>query len=255
QELAGLRLPGVDEAGLGKALAPLEELHAEVAASAEGDGEGPAPDAFHARLKQALAAAAPVQSTVAAWARQSHEAWQLARARRDALRGNQQRLDAGQANLRDEVMRLVNHLREAGIEAQPVCDLVRVTDKRWQPAIEAYLRSHVEALLVPAGREEDAVRVYRSLQGARAVYGVKLALPSQARSHRQECLAEDSVAALVEGDNADAVAYLRRQLGDLRCVETEAEVVRTRQGLTRDGLVAKGGGIERRRLPSSGELK
>src|SRR5690606_20295952 len=48
---------------------------------------------------------------------------------------------------------------------------------------------------------------------------------------------------------------LRRQLGDLRCVETEAEVVRTRQGLTRDGLVAKGGGIERRRLPSSGELK
>ena len=255
QELATLRLPGVDEAGLGKALAPLEELHAEFAATAQGDGEGPAPDAFHARLKQALAAAAPVQSTVAAWARQSHEAWQLARARRDALRGNQQRADAGQANLRDEVMRLVNHLREAGIEAQPVCDLVRITDKRWQPAIEAYLRSHVEALLVPAGYEEEAVRVYRSLQGARAVYGVKLALPSQARGQRPERLAGDSVAGLIEGDNADAVAYLRRQLGDLRCVETEAEVVRSRQGLTRDGLVAKGGGIERRRLPSSGELK
>lgn len=255
REVAALRLPGVDEAGLGKALAPLEELHAEVAAAPGGDGEGPAPDAFHARLKQALAAAAPVQATVAAWARQSHEAWQLARARRDALRGNQQRLGAGQANLRDEVMRLLNHLREAGIEARPVCDLVRVTDKRWQPAIEAYLRSHVEALLVPAGQAEDAVRVYRSLQGARAVYGVKLALPSQARAHRQDRLAEDSVAALVEGEDADAVAYLRRQLGDLRCVETEAEVVRSRQGLTRDGLVAKGGGIERRRLPSSGELK
>src|SRR5690606_23375572 len=44
QELVALRLPGVDEAGLGKALAPLEELHAEVAAAPGGDGEGPAPD-------------------------------------------------------------------------------------------------------------------------------------------------------------------------------------------------------------------
>lgn len=253
EEVAALRLPGVDGAVLAQALEPLRALQEEVATA--GHGEGPAPDAFHARLRQALAAAAPVQATIAAWARQSHEAWQLARARRDAARGNRQRLDAGQVSLRDEVMRLLNHLREAGIEARPVCDLVRVTDKSWQPAIEAYLRSHVEALLVPAGQEEDAVRVYRSLQGARAVYGVKLALPSQARSHRLEHPAPDSVAALIEGDNADAVAYLRRQLGDLRCVETEAEVVRARQGLTRDGLVAKGGGIERRRLPSSGELK
>src|SRR5690606_26512012 len=60
REVAALRLPGVDEAGLATALAPLDALHAEVAATPDGDGEGPAPDAFHARLKQALAAAAPV---------------------------------------------------------------------------------------------------------------------------------------------------------------------------------------------------
>ena len=254
RELAALDLPGVDAAALAGTQAPLEALHGQLSALADAEA-GPSPEGFHARLREALAAAAPLQTTVSAWSRHAHEAWQLARARRDAARGNQQRLDAGQAGLRDEVMRLLNYLREAGVEARPVCDLVSVSDKRWQPAIEAYLRSHVEALLVPAGQEEQAVRVYRSLQGARAVYGVKLALPSQARGGRQDRPAEGSVAALIEGDEPDAVAYLRRQLGELRCVETEAEVVRSRQGLTRDGLVAKGGGIERRRLPASGELK
>jgi chromosome segregation protein len=255
QEVVALGLPGVDIAHLAQTRTALDQLHGQIAALAPDAELALAADAVHAQLSQAMQATAPAQASVGAWARHSHEAWQLARARRDAAKGNQQRMDAGQAGLRDEVMRLLNYLREAGIEAQPVCDLVRVSDKRWQPAIEAYLRSHVEALLVPAGREEDAVRVYRSLQGARAVYGVKLALPSQARGGRAERPAEDAVAALIEGDNADAVAYLRRQLGELRCVETEAEVVRSRQGLTRDGLVAKGGGIERRRLPASGDLK
>src|SRR5690606_1219071 len=64
-----------------------------------------------------------------------------------------------------------------------------------------------------------------------------------------------SVAALLEGVNADALAFLRRQLGELRCVETEAELVRSRQGLTRDGLLSRGGSIERLRLPAAGDLR
>src|SRR5690606_37169699 len=60
---------------------------------------------------------------------------------------------------------------------------------------------------------------------------------------------------LQEGVNADALAFLRRQLGELRCVETEAELVRSRQGLTRDGLLSCGGSIERLRLPAAGDLR
>ena len=66
---------------------------------------------------------------------------------------------------------------------RPVCDLVCVTDRDWQPAIEAYLRTHVEALLVPPEHEERAVRLVRGLHGSRAVYGAKLALASHARRH------------------------------------------------------------------------
>ncbi|MBB3345533.1 SbcC/MukB-like Walker B domain-containing protein [Luteimonas sp. RC10] len=255
QAVHGLGVAELDAARIDAAVAPWRDWAGALSELAPDAAIALAPDRFHAQALEALASAAPLRAAVATRARAAHEAWQAARSRRDALKGNQQRLSVGKAGLRDDVMRLMNYLHDAGIEAQPVCDLVRVRDAAWQPAIEAYLRSHVEALLVPAGQEEQAVRVYRALQGARAVYGVKLALPGAARGQRGERPAADSVAALIEGDDADAVAYLRRQLGDLRCVETEAEVVRSRQGLTRDGLVAKGGGIERRRLPAGSELR
>src|SRR5690606_17676264 len=75
------------------------------------------------------------------------------------------------------------------------------------------------------------------------------------QSRGAEQPAAGSVAALLEGVNADALAFLRRQLGELRCVETEAELVRSRQGLTRDGLLSRGGSIERLRLPAAGDLR
>jgi len=169
-------------------------------------------------------------------------------------RNNQQRASAGKAELHPDVSRLRDYLADAGIEATPVCDLVRIVDPDWQPAVEAYLRRHVEALLIAPDQEEDAMRVYRSLRGPQAVYGVKLALASQARRARVST-ARDSVAVLVEGDNADAVDYLRMQLGELKRVSTEKEAIAARSALTQDGFLTKGGSIERRRLPGSDELK
>lgn len=211
---------------------------------------------LHAQAHKALAAAGPLIAAADGHARQLHATFDEAQARLAAARQNQKRLAAGQAELNADAVRLMSYLHDEGIDAQPVCDLVRVTDATWQPVIEAYLRSNVEALLVPAADEERATRLYRSLQGGRSVYGVKLALSSQARGGRgADRPASDSVAALLDGDNADALAFLRRQLGELRCVETEAELIRSRQGLTRDGLLAKGGSIERLRLPAAGDLK
>src|SRR3546814_9658902 len=55
---------------------------------------------------------------------------------------------------------LFRSLADAGIDANPICDLVKITDPQWQPALEAYMGIHVDALLVPEGRERelDAIR-------------------------------------------------------------------------------------------------
>src|SRR5690606_17999096 len=139
-------------------------------------------------------------------ARELHAARDKARDALAAARQNHKRLAAGQSELHPDTVRLMGYLRDADIASVPVCDLVKVADPAWQPAIEAYLRSNVEALLVPAADEEHAVKLYRGLHGGRAVYGVKLALSSHARSGRGgDAPAVDSVAALLQGDDPAAL--------------------------------------------------
>ncbi|MCX7515064.1 SbcC/MukB-like Walker B domain-containing protein [Frateuria hangzhouensis] len=256
EEVRKLGLPTVDVTALATARAVWNGWH-DTLAALSGDAALPwEAGPLHAQAHQALAAARPLIDAVDGHARALHAAFDEAQGRLAAARQNQKRLAAGQAELHPDAVRLMSYLRDEGIDAQPVCDLVRVTDPAWQPVIEAYLRSNVEALLVPAADEERATRLYRSLQGGRAIYGVKLALSSHARGGRGGTdPAAGSVAALLDGDSAEALAFLRRQLGELRCVETEAELIRSRQGLTRDGLLAKGGSIERLRLPATGDLK
>lgn len=250
-----LDLPGVDGTALVHAMAPWGALFRQLS-ELPGDAEiDLPPDALHAQLHAAMTQAAPTMALVASRAHDLRSELDTARQRAKNARQNQARLNAGQAELRADVIRLMHYFEDADIPCRPVCDLVQVTDTAWQGAIEAYLRSHVEALLVPIEHEARAVKLYRSLQGGRAVYGVKIALTSQARSSRSDARISDGyVAGLLRGDD-DALAYLRRQLGELRCIETEAEVVRAKQGLSRDGLVVKGGGVERLRLPAATELK
>ncbi|WP_300617122.1 SbcC/MukB-like Walker B domain-containing protein [Dokdonella sp.] len=255
REIGKLGLPALDTEKLTDAQSTWSDWHDALAALAS-DADLPwTPDLLHAQARAALAAATPLLEAVDALARERHAALEKARDKLAAARRNQKRADAGQAELNPDAVRLMNYLHDEGIDAKPVCDLVKVRDASWQPAIEAYLRSNIEALLIPARDEERAVKLYRSLQGTRSVYGVKLALASKARDARNDAFSADSVAALLDGDDEGALAFLRRQLGELRCVDTEAELIRSRQGLTRDGLLAKGGSIERLRLPAAADLK
>ena len=251
---ARLELPGLDAAVLAQARSAWQHWHdalAELPAEAELPWD---PAELFSRAQQALVAVQPLIAAIDGHARALHARVDEARGRLEAVRANQKRLAAGQAELNPDVLRLMGYLHDEGIAARPVCDLVRVADPAWQGAIEAYLRSNVEALLIPAADEARAVKLYRARSGGRSVYGVKLALSSQC-PRESEPPRQDSVAALLQGDSVEALGFLRRQLGELRCVDSEAELIAARQGLTRDGLLAKGGSIERLRLPAPGELK
>jgi energy-coupling factor transporter ATP-binding protein EcfA2 len=154
-----------------------------------------------------------------------------------------QRVKAGRAPLLQSTQRLLSELGDHGVQATPVCDLVRVTDSVWQPVIEAYLGNGLEALLVSAGQEDEAFRIYRGLTGPRAIYGAKIA--QESRQDLDSAPAAGTVAALITGDNPAAVAYLRRKLGDLRCATSDKEALAGQRTLTQDGMLVSGGEIER----------
>lgn len=230
-------------------------LHATVSAQSVDGALPMQPERLFDDVRQGVHALQPLLAAVEAHARAQRVAFESANDRLATATQNQKRLAAGQAELGADTVRLMHYLQEEGIEARPVCDLVRVSDPDWQFVIEGYLRGNVEALLIPEQHEQRAVKLLRALGGGRAVYGVKLAMSSHARNHRGASPAPDSVAALLDGDNAEALAFLRRQLGELRRVDSEPELLRSRQGLTRDGVLARGGSIERLRLPAAGDLR
>lgn len=158
----------------------------------------------------------------------------------------------GRAQLSPEVHRLQTELRDRGLHPMPVCDLVKITDVAWQPVIEAYLGRNIEALLIPTSEEEEAFRIYRGLTGQRAIYGAKIAMESRQSFGKS---VERGVAELIDGDHPAAVAYLRRQFGDLRRATTDAEALAGPRTLTQDGMLLSGGELERLRPVSANQFK
>jgi hypothetical protein len=159
-----------------------------------------------------------------------------------SLEENLRRIAEGRAPLTENVQRLMSALRDQGLSPTPLCDVVRITDGEWQPAIEAYLGPHLQALLVPGEQEKRAFVIYRGLPG---VYGAKIVIESHHRESRPTTVG--SVAELIEGTVPAAVAYLRAQLGDTRRADGE-EALDSRRALTRDGMLVRGGAMERLKL-------
>jgi uncharacterized protein YPO0396 len=173
--------------------------------------------------------------------------------RRDA-RTALDRAQRGLSPLRPQVLMLQRVLEDAGIPTTPVCDVVSIKDAKWQPAIEAYLASNVEALLVPADKELEAINTYKGLKGSQTIYGVKLALPSRGRPW-QAPGGGRYAAQLIDGDDKAAVRYLQGELGRLSLAESSHELQVGVRALSVEGMLSTGGGIERLRFPATNELK
>lgn len=163
-----------------------------------------------------------------------------------------QRVKEGRSRLSSETENLLKELRDNGINATPVCDLVRITDPSWQPIIEAYLGRNVEALLVSKEHESAAFSLYRGLTGPRAIYGAKIVAAS--KQHAIDHVS-GSVAELIEGDDPAAVAYLRKQFGGTIRAVTDAEAINAKSALTQDGMLTHSGEYNRIKPATRSQLK
>ncbi len=195
-------------------------------------------------LARAIKVAREAHSQVLkAWSNQNAVVSDLEQALAGA-KENLERARQGKAPLPPGVASLMRHLADHGVNSTPVCDLVRVTEERWQPAIEGLLSdANLTALLVDERDEKQAFSLYRALVGRGAIYGVKLVRPSQIRLDRSPQIG--SVAELVAGEDAVAVAFIRKLLGTIRQAETDDEALAGGRALTPDGMLVGDATIER----------
>lgn len=157
-----------------------------------------------------------------------------------SARENQDRIAKGKPPLEGPAQDLKRRLAHAGIEATPVCDLVRIEDPEWQPVMESYLGpSNMQALLVEETDERKAFRVAREAK----VYGAKVVLPSKFASRVSP--RRGAVGELITGNSTAAVNYLRSKFGETQRAETEDECFAHRSALMKDGMYLADGEMVR----------
>lgn len=156
--------------------------------------------------------------------------------------------EQGKVQLSPATESLQAALAQAGIEATPVCELVRVQDKRWQPAIEAVLGRNMEALIVAPEDEVAAYRIYRGLQGR--VFGASVVKLGQYRQWLNQ-FERGSAAELIESDSPFALAFMHKMLGRYMLVKTEEELKRHRYAMTQDGMLSTETTVRKNRLSAT----
>lgn len=197
-------------------------------------------DAVEATVRRALRAAKRLSDEVIEEMQVVGRAQKAAGDELASAKENQDRIARGKPPLEGPPQELKRRLAHAGVEATPVCDLVRIDNPEWQPVMESYLGpSNMQALLVDEADERKAFRVAREAK----VYGAKVVLPSKFSSRVSP--RRGAVAELISGNSTAAVNYLRSKLGDTQRAETEDECFAHRSALTKDGMYLADGEMVR----------
>ncbi|MBK1717132.1 SbcC/MukB-like Walker B domain-containing protein [Thiocystis violacea] len=213
--------------------------------------EGLLAAAWPAAPKDVMRAAARLRERLAQTAgglKARYEALVLEEAELDrdlrALKERIERLRQGGSDLQPNTLRLIELLRERGIEAVPLCDRVDVADEPWRDALEAFLGGHREALLVDPAQVSEAITLYRREGRRRGIHGSRIinTLRTDEWTGRRD---PGSLAEVTESDDRHAVAYVNRHAGNVLRVETEDELVRHERAITADGMLATGGSVVR----------
>lgn len=196
-----------------------------------------------AAVQQALRAAQTLHNTLFSAMQQAGNALSSAEKALNTAKDAEARAALGKAPLTDNVLNLQRELADDGIDALPVCDLVRIDNTDWQPVIEAYLgAANIQALLVGAADERRAFQIARKSRA----YNSKIVRASKYTSQR-DSPPPGSVAELIRGYNAAAVHYLRAKLGDYRRAASEDECFAHRYAMTTDGMLLADGEIVRKK--------
>lgn len=213
------------------------------------------PDAFGTLLLDAIEMVAKAQQ----WVEHAHpNAQHTLRTKEEHLRkllATYQAMNKHGVRLSDDPSSAIALLAQRGIEATPVCSVVRVTQHEWQPAIEAYLGRNRESLIISDRRERDAVRVLRALPARERLYDATIVQPEHLREFKWHDPESVLVGSLIEGNSDVAVTYVRMLLGKMRMVDTEEELERHHRSLTVDGMLSANGGTRPLRLISPVDFK
>ena len=164
----------------------------------------------------------------------------------EGIDANLKRLREGRSPIDDGTLALMKALESEGIAAEPLCDLVEVTDEKWKLAAEAALGRSREALIVEPGQAARSLDIYRAgtdeaYRGAEVVNTTKTAQTRTAE--------KGSLATVIATDNVHARAFIDFRLGRLAMVESVERLLAVESAITTDRMMQSGRTVKRLARP------
>jgi uncharacterized protein YPO0396 len=171
---------------------------------------------------------------------------QKAQARIDTIDANLKRLAEGRSPIEDGTSALMKALQASGIAAEPICDLVEVTDEKWRVAAEAALGRSREALIVEPSVSARALQIYRSGSDDAYAYAEVVNTTKTAQTRLAD---KGSLAIVVSTQNVHARAFIDFRLGRLAMVDTVEKLLAAESAITPDRMMQSGRTVKRLARP------
>lgn len=153
------------------------------------------------------------------------------------VNGRIKMLSARKLVYRPEVLelkrRIEKQLQDAGRagEVRILCEMLEITDPKWQNAVEGYLNTQRFYLIVEPDDFDLAISVYDQMRSKKKIYGVGLV--NTARLEDYDEAPEGSLAARVTSKNIWARRYVNMVLGKVHCCNSYQELKNYPVSITR----------------------
>lgn len=203
---------------------------------------------LNAAIDRATAALAAAKTTIDATLVQARLEFESAIARRKTAEGNFKNAEQGKAPLQDSTAYAQRILEEHGITATPVFEFLEVTDPSWQPAMEGFLSSNCEALIVRPDQINEANKVFeeefRKLPPKVRPYKAKIVQPKHFARDMERVPERNEIASLLrgKGEHGDiARGFAMLQFGKMVMIKTVQELQTHPRSMKVDGQFSANG--------------
>lgn len=154
-----------------------------------------------------------------------------------------ERLRKGLSDISPGTAKVIELLKRENIESMPICDLCEIADKEWQEAVESYLGSNREALVLSVHDFDHALAVYEIAQKRdQHVKRARMINPDHALSANKKPTA-GMVSTLIETSDPIARGFMNILLDRTKMAATRDELRRERKALMASGLATGGGTV------------
>ncbi|CAK1756606.1 SbcC/MukB-like Walker B domain-containing protein [Vibrio crassostreae] len=161
----------------------------------------------------------------------------------EALQGRIDRLKQGLSDINPATSMTIELLKREGIQSIPVCDLCEITDRDWQEAVESYLGSNREALVVSVHDFDHALEVYETGQMREPrIKRARMINPDHALRVSKEPT-KRMVSTLIDTSDSIARGFMNIVLDRTKMATTRDELRKERKALMASGLTTGGGTV------------